>query len=117
MATTEVKFAKIYRGSKKRFTIDLDRDDDPWDLSTNDEITVCFPSESGSPQTVTKSGGEVTILNATLGKIQVDVPASKTTLMKVGEEQTIEVQVVDVPSGDPEITQIEGCLNVIASLK
>jgi hypothetical protein len=106
---------KIFRQSKKTFTVNLRRDDDPLDLTTNDEITVCLPGES-AVQTLTKTGGEVTILNAALGKIQVDVPAAKSALLKVGEDQTIEIQVVDVPAADPEILQIEESLDVIDSI-
>lgn len=118
VTTTEEckEIVKIFRTSKKRFTMDLDRDDDPLNLTTNDDITVCLPSETGVAQKLTLSGGEVSILNATLGKIEVNVPAAKSALLKVGEDQTIEVQIVDVALADPEILQVLESLTVIDSI-
>lgn len=106
---------KIIRGSKKRFTVNLRKDDDPLDLTTNNEITVILPGESAA-QTLTKTGAEVTILSASLGKIQVDVPAAKSDLLAIGEEQTIEIQVQEIALGDPEIFQILESLSVVDSI-
>ena len=115
MADECKEIVKIIRNSKKRFTINLRKDDDPLDLSTNNEITVCLPGET-TAQTLTKGNSEVTILNAALGKIQVDVPAAKSALLKVGEDQTIEVLVQETAGADNEAFQILECLNVIASI-
>lgn len=106
---------KIIRESKKRFTVNLRKDDDPLDLTVNNEITVCLPGES-AVQMLTKTGGEVTIISASLGKIQVDVPASKSSLLQVGEDQTIEIQVQETVGGDPDIFQILEVLNVVDSI-
>lgn len=110
------EIVKIFRGGKKRFTIDIEEDKDPKDLSGATEIVVCIPSETGAPQQMTLTGTEVAILNATLGKIEVNAPAAKTALMKVAEEQTIEVRVTE-GAADPEILQIEEAVTVIDSLK
>ena len=67
------EIVKIFRGGKKRFTIDIEEDKDPKDLSGATEIVVCIPSETGAPQQMTLTGTEVAILNATLGKIEVNV--------------------------------------------
>lgn len=115
MADECKEIVKIIRGSKKRFTINLRQDDDPLDLTTNNEITVCLPGES-AVQTLTKGGGEVSILSAATGKIQVDVPAAKSDLLAIAEEQTIEVQVVATAGADPDILQIEEALTVIDSI-
>ena len=115
MADECKEVVKIFRKSKKRFTINLRRDDDPLDLSTNFEIKVCLPGES-TAQELLKSASEVTILNAALGKIQVDVPAAKSELLKVAEEQTIEVHVIETSGADPEILQILESLTVIDSI-
>lgn len=111
----ECKIVNIIRGGKKRFTINLRKDDDPLDLTTNDEITVYLPGES-TTQSLTKTASEVTILSAALGKIQVDVPAAKSDLLKIGEDQTIEVHVVETAGGDPEVFQILEQLVVVDSI-
>lgn len=109
------EIVKIFKGGKKTFTIDLERDNDPLDLGAATEIAVRILSEAGAAQELTLTGAEVSILNATLGKIQVEAPAAKTALMKAGEEQTIEVRVTE--AGDPEIIQIEESVTVISALE
>jgi hypothetical protein len=116
MATECLEIVEIIRKSKKQFTVQLRKDGKDLDLSVNDEITVCFPGESGTPVTVTKGAAEVSILSATNGQIRVEIPAAKTELLNVGEDQTIEVQVVETSGADPDIWQFLESLKVVDSI-
>ena len=106
----------VYRKSKATFGLKLKTDGDGEDLSTNDNIIVCFTGDNGTPVSVSKADSEVSILNATKGRISVTIPAAKTELMSVGEDQTIEIQVIVNNGDDPKTWQITECLDVIDSI-
>ena len=106
------EIVKIIQGRIKRFTINLLKNGVAWNLTGATEIDVCLPNASS--EKLSLGGGEVTVLNAGGGLIQVDVPAAKSANLTVGEEQTIEVA-VDMGSGK-EGLQIEEALTVITSL-
>ena len=117
MADECKKIVRVIQGSQKTFTVNLRKDGDPLDLSTNEEIRVCVPSaDGGAAQQLLKSAGEVSILNGPLGKIQITTPASKSDLMKIAEEQTIQVDVIETAGADPQNFQIEECFTVVAKV-
>ena len=47
MADECKKIVRVIQGSQKTFTVNLRKDGDPLDLSTNEEIRVCVPSADG----------------------------------------------------------------------
>jgi hypothetical protein len=88
----------IIRGEDKTFQATFRNEScggvpgDPFDLTGATEIKFFFPGE-----TVTQSIGlvatEVSILSATLGKVQGTISDTKSALLKVGEGQTFEASI------------------------
>lgn len=116
MAETIVKRIDITQKAKASFGLKLKTDGDGEDLSTNHDIIVYFPGTTTTQNVSKQNGGNVTILNASKGKIQVTVPASITELIKEGEEQDIEIHVIVNNGDDPCAWKVKECLFVEASL-
>jgi len=111
MAETKEIKVEVWQKAKASFGLKLKRDGDGEDLSTNDDIIIYFPGTSAT-QSVSKQGGEITVLDATKGKIQVTIPAAKTELMAVGEEQNFLIHVIQNSGDDPIAWEVLGCLYV-----
>lgn len=109
MSTCDGKI-RVVRGSKKNFTLDLDKGADPYDLTGATEIKVCAQGESAVVE-FTLTAGDLVVTNAALGKISGTMPAAKTTLLAVGEDQNVQVEVV-LSGGDPDKKIIQEVLVV-----
>lgn len=108
---------EVIQGEKQPFTIRLRSKStgDPWDLSANVEIKVCFKSGTTIVEKL-KTLAEVSIVGAvTEGKIQTDLLIADTNLLPKTTEGHIEV-LVDYGSGDVRKTQILGAFHVIEKI-
>lgn len=113
MSQTVVKAINVVKGKNKAFNLDIDKGDDPFDLTSATEVKVCFPGDNGTPvELSSNTAGELSITNAALGKVSGNIPAAKSDLLKAAEEQDIQVEVT-VTAGEPEAVILSGCLNVV----
>lgn len=110
---------KVIRGEDKKFQATFRNEScdgqvgDPVDLTTATEIKFCFPGET-AVQTITLTGAEITILNATLGRVEATINDTKSALLKVGESQTFEA-VIDFGTDRRKVRFVEQ-LTVEASI-
>lgn len=109
------KSINIVKGKKKDFNLDIDKGSDPFDLTTASEVKVCFPGVSAAVELSSNTVGELTIANATLGKVTGTIPAAKSANLVVGEEQNVQVEVT-LTGADPEAVVLEACLNVTEAI-
>lgn len=116
MAEVITKEIKVHQKAKASFGLKLKTDGDGENLTTNENIIVYFPGANGTAVSVSKADSEITILEPTKGKIQVTIPAAKTELMKVGEEQDILIHVIVASGDDPCPWEVIGCLTVKGSI-
>jgi len=105
----------IIRGSDKTFTILVTisggcNDGEPFDLTGASEIKALFANDDGSILTKTMTGGAITVLSATTGKISVTIPDPETALLAVGQSQSFELEIHIGPLIN--IVQFVGLLNV-----
>jgi hypothetical protein len=77
---------EIVQGSDRILKLTIrDKNGDPYDLTSNTEITAKFTKTDGSDLEVTKTGGAVTIIgNELLGKIQVSLTDTQTAEIEAG---------------------------------
>jgi len=69
-------------------------DGDPFDLTSASEITARFPHASNSsPNEAKLTSGEITILEAKAGKMQISLNDTFTSNIKEGERQDWEVNI------------------------
>lgn len=104
----------VVKGKKKDFNLDIDKGDDPFDLSGVDSVKVCFPGESAPVELSSTVPAELTITNAALGKLSGSIPSAKSAGLAVGEEQNVQVEVIT--AGEPEAVILEGCLTVVEAI-
>lgn len=112
----------IVRGADKVFYTRIVHKEtqEPYDLSTVDEITLLLPKsdEAGGgalQKKLSDADGSVSVLSdGHVGKVQFKLTEVETTDLKVGEELSfeVEVRVNDITS----VVQFSGVLNVIARL-
>jgi len=79
----------IFQGSDKILNLKLrEENGDPFDLTGETEITVCFKAaDGGASIDLTKGGGDVTITGSLLlGKISVSISDANTDLIETGEK-------------------------------
>ena len=107
---------EVVQGATLEYTVSLTNEETklPYDLTGATEIKACHPGTSGAVEG-TLTGGQVTVLNATLGQLQVKLPAATTPNLNPGEQQTIEIQVTEA-DGDIVIVQFLEKLTVVASI-
>ena len=109
----------IIRGSDREFTVKVSMQSpcdttgcgEPFDLTGATEIKALFRKDDDTVLTVTLTGGDITILSATSGKIKVFLSDANTALLKVGEAQSfeLEIQISTITS----IVQFLSSINVI----
>ena len=113
MATNKIN---VVQGKRKEFTLDIEKGSDPFDLTGVNEVKVCFPGDGGTPvELSSNTAGELTITNATLGKVSGVLPAAKSANLIVGEDQNVQVEVSQT-AGEPEAQVLEESLNVTAAV-
>lgn len=111
MATNKIS---IVQGKKKEFTLDIDKGDDPLDLTNATEIKVCFPGTT-APVELSLTGGDLSVTNAALGKVSGTISSAKSAELVVGEDQNGQVEVA-ISSGDPEGVILSEILTVLAAI-
>lgn len=112
---TNGNIINVVQGKKKDFNLDIDKGDDPFDLTNASEVKVCFPGSSSAVELSSNTSGELTITNQTLGKVSGTIPAAKSANLAVGEEQDVQVEVT-LTGADPEAVVLTGCLTVVAAI-
>lgn len=107
----------VIRGATLEYTISLTDESTklPYDLTGATEIKACHPGENSAPVEALLSASEITVLNATLGQLRVKIDPTKTNLLAVGEDQTIELQITEADT-DVVVTQFIEKLTVSASI-
>jgi len=106
--------AQVIVGEDKQLTIRIisESSDEPYDLSSATEVTVCFEGHTSTVTKNTSSG--VTILSPEeLGKITVDLDDTDTQALKTG---TINFEVTIDAGTDRKIVQFKKQLQVIERL-
>jgi hypothetical protein len=112
------KTIDINQGGHKVFFITLLRPDHtPFDLTGITEITVSLPCDDpNNPNTLKQefklSTGEVYIASVLGGKLQVTCSATKTSLLKIGEDQACEIALVSTDVADPVLVDIQDSITV-----
>lgn len=105
----------IYQGEQKPVVISLrDQDGDAFNLTNASEIAVLFKNADGTALIKKMSAAQIIPLNAGGGKFQVNVLASETLLMLVGDNQPLEIRVTI--NGVLTICQAQSAYSVLPSL-
>jgi hypothetical protein len=86
---------------------------DPYDLTAVSQVSTCFYNADGSELMLNLSSG-VSILGATIGKIQIGLTAAQTALLNIVQYATLEVSLT-TGSGVIKV-QIPQAYNVVASV-
>jgi len=101
----------IIQNEQKPWSISLDDDEgEPFNLTGNVEITVCFKTAS-QVTILTKTGGEVTVDDLILGKISGNLTQPQTDAMPKENSGLVEVE-VDFGAGKVRKTQILNAFRV-----
>jgi hypothetical protein len=93
----------IFRGDTPSATINLFTQDPTtglaqvYSIPTSSQIDIHFPGETSTVVLSTTVSGEVTIINAANGQISFAMPQAKSLLLKLGDNQAIDV-IVTTPS-------------------
>lgn len=88
----------------------------PFDLTGATEIKVLHPGKDGTPVEATLTNGAISVIgDSKLGQFEVALTTSLSDDLKVGDNQTVEVQVTD-SNGDLHIEQYAEVLSVKDSL-
>jgi len=83
---------KIIQGQDKTFRVKLrDKNGDPYDLTSNTEISACFMKADGTVLTVTKTSTAIVVASLIKGFIDVSLTDAETILLAVGEKQDFQV--------------------------
>lgn len=106
----------IIQGGIKKFTVLLTKlsDGEPLDLSTVTEITTCLLNTDGTELMLSLTGGDITVLNAAIGKIQIELSDAETADLAVVDSETLELA-VDLGDG-PLKSQISNAYSVIQTI-
>lgn len=95
----------IFRGDTPKGTINLYTQDPNtglaivYNIITGSQISIFFPGTTASVELSSANPGEVTVLNAAEGQIAYAMDSTKSDLLKLGDNQAIDV-VVTTPSND-----------------
>jgi hypothetical protein len=91
-----------------------DQDGNPFNLNDASEIIVLFRNEDESVLIKRLSNAQITPTNAGGGLIRVRVPAADSKLLKIGDNQSVEIRVTI--KGLVSIAPAKNQLTVLASL-
>ncbi len=96
----------IIQEERQPFTIQIRSNltNDPYDLTGNSDIKVCFKTASGVTE-LTKSGARITVEDAKLGIISGALTQAETDAMPVENNGLIEIQ-LDFGGGDVRKVQV-----------
>lgn len=84
----------IYQGEDKDLDFAIrDQDGNPFNLANASDVTVLFRNEDKSVLVKRLSNAQVTPTNAGGGLIRVRIPAADSRLLKVGDNQSVEIRV------------------------
>jgi hypothetical protein len=118
---TTTQTLTIVRGEEKEFYIRLKTESDDFynlssiDPASGDNISVIFLKADNTTLTKGLING-VSIVSAEGGKIKVILQETETALLKVGDSQDIEVEILENGGTSKRIIQIKGVLNVVKRL-
>lgn len=87
---------------------------DPYDLTGATAITSCFLNDDGSELMLALLSG-ISVLNASAGKLQINLTAAQTALLRPLKLGTLEIAIT-FPSSDPIKVQIYESYDVLQSV-
>lgn len=107
---------KIIQGGYKQFVVRL-RDqssDDPIDLTSATEITVCLKNADETDLELTLTDLEISLVSGPLGKFLVTVTSAQSALLKVLDNASMQVSYT--LSGNTRRTIVERAYSVLEAL-
>lgn len=100
----------VYRGDDWKFDFQYTENGDAKDITGNQEIKACLKSDTVTPVTVTRTGNEITVINAPAGKGTIKIPKTKTDLVKKGVQNLL-VELTD-SNGDETTIILDKFLDI-----
>lgn len=106
----------IIQGSIKTFTVLLKKasNGEPFPLSGVTEIETCFKNADDTELMLSLTGGDITVLDAPIGKLQIALDETETAALALDESATLEIA-VDFGSG-PQKVQILNAYSIIQTV-
>lgn len=110
----ESSYAKIIQGGQANIVVALVNPltKQPFDLTGCTALSTCFANTAGDELMLTLTAG-ISILNAPFGRLQIQISAAQTTLMKVVDMGILELSLTF--AGDPIKVQIPNGYRVLQS--